>query len=603
MTDQLGTVETHRTCAGSLEDLRSSGRLLTKLGHLPVLVVWHDGRASAIEDRCPHLGFPLHQGTVEAGLLTCHWHHARFDLASGCTLDPWADDARAFDVTIEGEDVWVSARPVADPVGRLRARLQDGLEHQLTLVVAKATLGLLEQPGGADVALRTALEFGLRNRAGGWGSGLTTLVCLANLLDHLEPSTSAAALVHGIRAVANDSAGQPPRFAQRPLDQAGVGPDRLAEWYRRAVETRNTDAAERVVATAVAQGAMAEAEAMMTAAITDHVFIDGGHVLDFTNKAFEALERFGGDLAASVLPSLVDQACRADRAEEGSEWHYPVDLASMVDSAATQLVAIAPAAGSSLRLTHHEIVAVATTVVDGEPQAIVDLLLGELGRGVAAADLGQAVAYAAAIRLARFHTQNDVADWNTLHHAFTTANALHQVLRRQPTVEACRGLLHLALRVHLDRFLSIPAARTPDLPGTTLADLDACWQRQGDVDRAGGIVRNAVLGGTATADVVGALTRAVLAEDAGFHWYQMVEAAARQAAMWPQGSAEAATVLAGAARFLAAHTPTRRELPTMIRTAVRLRRGDQLFDDAAESIASPAAADGVPVPMAAAVPA
>ena len=75
--------------AGTFDDLRRDGRLLTKVGSLPVLVVWHGDRPYAIEDRCPHLGFPLHQGTVEAGLLTCHWHHARFDLVSGCTLDPW----------------------------------------------------------------------------------------------------------------------------------------------------------------------------------------------------------------------------------------------------------------------------------------------------------------------------------------------------------------------------------------------------------------------------------------------------------------------------------------------------------------------------------
>src|SRR5688572_26767313 len=89
------------TRAGSFDDLQRDGRLLTKVGSVPVLVVWNDGRAFAIEDRCPHLGFPLHQGTVEAGLVTCHWHHARFDLVSGCTLDPWADDAIGFDVSIE----------------------------------------------------------------------------------------------------------------------------------------------------------------------------------------------------------------------------------------------------------------------------------------------------------------------------------------------------------------------------------------------------------------------------------------------------------------------------------------------------------------------
>jgi nitrite reductase/ring-hydroxylating ferredoxin subunit len=33
------------------------------------------------------MGFPLDRGSVEDGVVTCHWHHARFDLASGCTFD------------------------------------------------------------------------------------------------------------------------------------------------------------------------------------------------------------------------------------------------------------------------------------------------------------------------------------------------------------------------------------------------------------------------------------------------------------------------------------------------------------------------------------
>ena len=45
----------------------------------------------ALDNRCPHMGFPLDRGSVEEGILTCHWHHARFELASGCTFDLWAD--------------------------------------------------------------------------------------------------------------------------------------------------------------------------------------------------------------------------------------------------------------------------------------------------------------------------------------------------------------------------------------------------------------------------------------------------------------------------------------------------------------------------------
>jgi hypothetical protein len=27
------------------------------------------------------MGFPLDRGSVDDGILTCHWHHARFELA------------------------------------------------------------------------------------------------------------------------------------------------------------------------------------------------------------------------------------------------------------------------------------------------------------------------------------------------------------------------------------------------------------------------------------------------------------------------------------------------------------------------------------------
>src|SRR6185437_4945049 len=116
---------------GTLAELQAAGKLLTKVGSVPVVVFWHEGAPYAIEDRCPHMGFPLHQGTVEAGLVTCHWHHARFDLVTGCTLDPFADDARGFEVTIDGDDVLVDARRGEDPIEHLLRRLDDGLEMGL----------------------------------------------------------------------------------------------------------------------------------------------------------------------------------------------------------------------------------------------------------------------------------------------------------------------------------------------------------------------------------------------------------------------------------------------------------------------------------------
>ncbi|HVW32662.1 MAG TPA: Rieske (2Fe-2S) protein, partial [Acidimicrobiia bacterium] len=157
-------------------------------------------------------------------------------------------------------------------------------------------------------------------------------------------------------------------------------------------------------------------------------------------------------------------------------------------------------------------------------------------------------------------------------------NAIHQGLRRAPSAELLRGVFDAAMSIYLDRFLNIPAARLPGPGPADLADLQACWDQEGRVEEAGTIVYRLLTGGADPAAVIAALGRALLTEDAEFHWYQTYEAAIRQFHAWPPGSEEGALILAGCARFLAAHTPTRRELAQIVTIATRLRRGDALFE-------------------------
>ncbi|HET9600626.1 MAG TPA: Rieske 2Fe-2S domain-containing protein [Acidimicrobiales bacterium] len=562
--------------AGSVADLERDGRLLTKVGSLPVLVVWHEGRAFAIEDRCPHLGFPLHQGTVEAGLLTCHWHHARFDLTSGCTLDPWADDAIGFDVSFQDGSVVVAARSDDDPVGRLQRRLRDGLEQGITLVMAKATLGLLET-GGPEAIVAEALDFGTSFREAGWGSGLTVLVAMANLLPSLEPADRPLALVHALDFVSRDTRGRAPRFPEPALGDGGHDLEQVGQWYRRFVETRSSDAAERSLATVVASGDLAAAERVMFAATTDHVFIDEGHTLDFTNKAFEAVELVG-EAHAGIVTSMVRQTCGAERSEETGEWNHPIDLGALVARAEAEL-ADALAAGNAGDPDAVDVGKLAWTILDDDAERVVDGVLDAVRAGAVPEQLGRALAGAAALRITRFHLNNDPGDWNSVHHAFTTANALHQALVRQPTPELLRGVIHGALRVYLDRFLNVPSARLPRPQPATLDDLARCWEVQGAVDEAGQAAYGYLHGGGRREELIAALGHALVQEDAGFHWFQVVEAGSRQSMAWPEGSEESALILTGVARFLAAHTPTRRELATVVRTAARLRRGEALYAD------------------------
>ena len=47
------------------------------------------GTIHATENTCLHAGGPLHEGSLEDGVVTCPWHEWRFELATGrCNLNP-----------------------------------------------------------------------------------------------------------------------------------------------------------------------------------------------------------------------------------------------------------------------------------------------------------------------------------------------------------------------------------------------------------------------------------------------------------------------------------------------------------------------------------
>ena len=125
--------------------------------------------------------------------------------------------------------------------------------------------------------------------------------------------------------------------------------------------------------------------------------------------------------------------------------------------------------------------AVAWQLLADEPHAVADALVDARVAGATDEELGRALAYAAALRIVRFHTRNDHADWDTVHHSFTAANALHQALRRNPTPELRRAAVHAALRIYLDRFLNVPAARLPHATSGSIEAMNRCFDAQGMV--------------------------------------------------------------------------------------------------------------------------
>jgi nitrite reductase/ring-hydroxylating ferredoxin subunit len=589
----MDTPTTDFVRAGSLEELKAKGRLVVHGSHRPILVLHDRGRVFALDNRCPHMGFPLDRGSVEDGTLTCHWHHARFDLASGCTFDLWADDVPTCPIEVRDGEVWV--RPIFghdDPAAHWRQRLDDGLAHVLGLVIAKAIHGQLAAGvPPADVVKQVAL-FGIENRDG-WGVGLTILVALGNLLPVLPEEETYLALFHGARRVAADCDGQAPRrrrvaLASRP-DLAT-----LKRWLRRWTTVRHREAAERTLLTAVATGVSPAALAdLLLAADTDRAFADGGHSLDFINKAFECLDLIGWEHADAVLPAVVGQMVAARGAEESTAWRQPADLIALCAKVAAELPGLFAAAPDVHGWSDHA--ALAQALLGDDPKAIMAALKAAILAGAAATDLGRSLAYAAALRLARFGSANEHADWETAHHVFTYANAVHRMLKQIGTAdrkghsEAMRGVLHGAMALYLARYLNVPPARIPGDGSEPLDDLPAdaeeirvalleAFDRQRQVDLAARLVARHLMLGHSVQALIATLARALLREDAGFHSYQVLDAGVRQFGEWGNTD-QGRHILIAVTRYLAAHSPTERAELQTADIAQRLMRGSELHQD------------------------
>jgi nitrite reductase/ring-hydroxylating ferredoxin subunit len=56
----------------SLEELKKAGCVVAQAAGHTVAIFLHEGRIFAVDNRCPHMGFPLDRGTCHDGILTCH---------------------------------------------------------------------------------------------------------------------------------------------------------------------------------------------------------------------------------------------------------------------------------------------------------------------------------------------------------------------------------------------------------------------------------------------------------------------------------------------------------------------------------------------------
>ncbi|WP_435157073.1 Rieske (2Fe-2S) protein [Haladaptatus sp. DFWS20] len=568
---------------GDADELRDEGRLLVNRNGRSLALFYHEGEFRAVDNRCPHMGFPLTEGSVEDGILTCHWHHARFELSCGDTFDPWADDVQAFPIEERDGDIYVNLTPKRDspPEQHWKERLETGLEENLRLVVAKSVIGLSNEDVSASEPLRIGAEFGTRYRDQGWSSGLTIHSCMANVLPDLRDDDRPRALYTGLRHVASDCQGESPRFDQPSFETEEVSADRLRRWFRDCVEVRDDDGAERCLQTAIATLEPETVAEILYAAATDHLYLDAGHSFDFINKSLELLDHIGWEHAENVLPSVIPRLTTAQRSEELSSWTQPIDLAELLFDCFDQLPELVEAGGSGGEWNEPD--DFTDTLLSDDPHAILDALKAAIQEGATCEELANSVSFASMMRIAQFGTANEFNDWNTVHHTFTYNNAVQQAAKRASSTALYRGVLTGAMSVYLDRFLNTPPTPMPSIDSTD-ADPDdlreellETFDEEGNVNAAGAIVAEYFAADGDPENLKETLGRALLREDAGFHTLQNLEASFAQFDL-REDADEKELALISLARYMGAHFPTRREAEQTYVIADRLNRGEKIYE-------------------------
>jgi nitrite reductase/ring-hydroxylating ferredoxin subunit len=110
--------------AASLDDLLQKP-VVFKHALLQIALFRTNGRVYAVDNRCPHEGYPLALGTVNSDcVLTCNWHNWKFRLEDGrCIIG--GDNVRSYPTRLEGDEVWLDVS--APPQEEIRRAIMTGL--------------------------------------------------------------------------------------------------------------------------------------------------------------------------------------------------------------------------------------------------------------------------------------------------------------------------------------------------------------------------------------------------------------------------------------------------------------------------------------------
>ncbi|MCH9686746.1 MAG: Rieske 2Fe-2S domain-containing protein [Deltaproteobacteria bacterium] len=461
------------------DEITPSSPCVVRLGRLQLAVLRDDdGHLHALNNRCPHEGYPLAQGYVRGCTLTCAWHNFKFDLRDGqCLMGD--EPVGVFPVRVCDGRVQVDPREPADEgaVERGMARLGSALLERKLGQIARETVRLLELGVAPERLAIEAARFDAVHADYGSTHALPVATDILGYLPRYPGPSAALPLMQAFDLASEPNVRRPSRPLAEPEDP---GDDPVAAGDRLRLRVRDEDGAgaEALLRGALARGwSRAQIEPWLLAPCFDH-FLSFGHPLIYTIKTFDLLERVGWEHAEVVLPALLCRTVSATREDTLPRWRSFVAKQAAVEPKVSAWWATTPTTRTVAAMVPEQREAWWSALVQGHRDEAFDAIAQMLDHGCAPAAIADLVGAAAAARLLRLQLDHDGDDtvqegWLDVTHTMTFADAVHHAVERTTDPTALRLLFQSARFVNNARTLDGPDATAQLLPSPAPTSVEA----------------------------------------------------------------------------------------------------------------------------------
>jgi nitrite reductase/ring-hydroxylating ferredoxin subunit len=407
--------------------LQGQGRALFRHEGRQIALFATSDRVFACNNRCPHEGYPLSEGTLGSDcVLTCNWHNWKFDLKNGANLDR-GEGLRVYPLRIQDGALWldITDPPVEVRRAKVMASLEGAFRDEDYERLAR-DLARLAQLGDPVHALAAAVGWSWERLEYGWTHAYAGMADWLRLYDKMAPDAEnrLICLLEPLAHLAEDCLRQPLHpFApgERVWDEA---------LFVAAVEAEDEGSAAALLRGALSAGLhFPDLERAFTRAALAH-YADFGHSLIYVGKAGDLIAKLGpaaeGPLMLSLARSLI-YATREDLIPEFADYARARE--------AWGGDALAPSASAYAGLNVRRALALTAAHGQARPAALYGALLGANARNLLMLDLARQS------RIDQPMTEN--AGWLDVTHGITFANAVRQQCEKFPELWP-EGLLQMA---------------------------------------------------------------------------------------------------------------------------------------------------------------